>query len=59
VSPPDLGRCADALDWLRASATADDDVGAVRVGGSAAAGAYAAWSDLNVDVLCTGARRRG
>jgi len=51
VSPPDLGRYGDALDWLRASATADDDVGAVRVGGSAATRGYDAWSDPNVDVL--------
>jgi hypothetical protein len=50
---PDISRYADWLDWLAARGAEDDDVRVVWVGGSAATGAYDAWSDLDVDLLCT------
>ena len=50
---PDLSRYDAVLAWLRASATDDDQIRAVWIGGSAATGGYDDWSDLDVEVLCT------
>lgn len=52
-STPDLSRYDDWLQWLRRQGHEDRDVLVVWVGGSAATGGYDAWSDLDVDLLCT------
>lgn len=52
MGAPELDRYDGWLTWLRETAAADDDVRAVRVGGSAATGGFDQWSDLDVDVLC-------
>ena len=49
----DLTRYADWISWLTARAESDADVRCAWVGGSAATGGYDAWSDLDLDVLCT------
>ena len=52
-SVPDLSRYDDWLRWVTARATSDPDVHCAWVGGSAATGGWDAWSDLDLDVLCT------
>jgi predicted nucleotidyltransferase len=50
---PDLSRYDDWLAWLRRQGEDDPDVRVIWVGGSAATGGWDAWSDLDVDLLCT------